>query len=73
MVTFLMMSAKIATPGLLEIKVLWNKGCGVIIFVYDITKKNLSRDSNYIIDMVMWAKFGNSSISVKEVIITSIL
>ena len=33
----------------------------------------LSRDLNYIVDVVMWQKFGNSSIFMKEVIITSIL
>ena len=68
-----MMSAKMATPGLLKITVFWNKGYDVIISVHDVTNKILSRDSNYIVDVVMWPKFGNSSISVREVIITSIL
>ena len=35
--------------------------------------KNLSRDANYLVDAVMWPKFGNASISMKNVIITSIL
>ena len=73
MVTILMMPAKMATPGLLKIRVFWNKGYDVIIFVYDVTNKILSRDSNYIIDVVMWPKFGNCSISMRKVIITSIL
>ena len=73
MVTILMMSAKMTTLGLLKIKVFWNKGYDVIISVHDVTNKILSRDSNYIVDVVMWPKFGNSSISMKEVIITSIL
>ena len=73
MVTILMMSAKMATLGLLKIKVFWNKGYDVIISVHDVTNKILSRDSNYIVDVVMWPKFGNSSISMREVIITSIL
>ena len=73
MVAILMMSAKMATLGLLKIKVFWNKGYDVIISVHDVTNKILSRDSNYIIDVVMWPKFGNSSISIREVIITSIL
>ena len=30
------------------------------------------REPNYIVDMVMWSKFGNSSISIREVIIISI-
>ena len=73
MVVILMMSAKLATLDLLKIKVFWNKGYDVIIFVYDVINKNLSRDSNYIVDVVMWPKFGNSSISMREVIITSSL
>ena len=73
MVTILMMSAKITTPGLLKIRVFWNNGYDVIIFVHDVTNKILSRDSNYIVDVVMWPKFGNSSICIREVIITSIL
>ena len=68
-----MMSAKLATPGLLKIKIFQNKGYDVIIPDYDVTNKILSRDSNYIVDVVMWSKFGNSSISIREVIITSIL
>ena len=73
MVTILIMSAKMATPGLLKIKVFWNKIYDVIIFVHDVTNKILSHDSNYVVDLVMWPKFGNSSISMREVIITSIL
>ena len=73
MVTTLMLSAKMAALGLLKVKVFWNKGYEVIISVHDITNKILSRDSNYIVDVVMWPKFGNSSISMREVIITSIL
>ena len=46
MVTILMMSAKMATLGLLKIKVFWNKGYDVIISVNDVTNKTLSRDSN---------------------------
>ena len=62
MVTILMMSAKMATPGLHKIKVFWKKGYDVIVSVNDATNKTLSRDSNYIVDVVMWPKFGNSSI-----------
>ena len=64
------MTAKLATLGLLKIKVFPNKGYDIIISVYDVTSQILSRDSNYIVDVV---KFGNSSISVREVIVTSIL
>ena len=73
MVKILMMSAKMATAALLKIKVFWNKGYYVIYYVYDVTNKILSDDSNYIMDVAMWPKFGNSSICVREVIITSIL
>ena len=73
MVTILMMSAKMATPGLFKIEVFWNKGHDVIISVDDFTCKILSRDSNYIVDVIMWSMFGNCSISMRKVIITSIL
>ena len=73
MVTILMMSAKMVTLGLLKIKVFWNKGRDVIISVHDFINKLSSRESSYIVDMVMWPKFGNSSICIREVIITSIL
>ena len=73
MVTILLMSAKMATLGLLKIRVFLNKGYDVIISVHGITNKFLLRDSNYIIDVVMWPKFGNCSISMRKVIITSIL
>ena len=68
-----MMSAKMVTPGLLKIRVFWNRSYDVIISVDDVTNKILSRDSKYIIDVVMWPNFGNSSISVREVITNSIL
>ena len=73
MVTILMISAKMVTLGLLKIKVFENKGYDVITSVHDFTNKILLRDSNYIVDAVMWPKFGNSSISMRQVIITSIL
>ena len=53
MVTILIMSAKMATPGLLEITVFLKKGYDVIISVHDVTNKFLSRYSNYIIDVVI--------------------
>ena len=70
MVTILMMSEKLAALGLPKMKMFWNKSYNVIIFIHDVTKKVLSRESNY---MVMWPKFGNSSIYIRDVIITSIL
>ena len=68
-----MMSAKIATPGLLKVKVFWNNGYDIIISVHDVIKNFLSRDLNYVVDVIMWPKVGNSSISTREVIIISIL
>ena len=67
------MSAKIATLGLLKITIFWNKGYDVIISMDDVTNRFLSRDANYILDVFMWPKFGNSSSSVREVITTLIL
>ena len=71
MVAILMMSAKLATLGLLKINVFLNKGFGVIIFFHGVTNKSLLRDSNHIVDGVMWAMFGHSSISMREVVMTS--
>ena len=49
-----MMLAKMATPGLLiKVKVLWNKSYDVITYVHDVTNKILSRDSNFIVDVVL--------------------
>ena len=53
------MSAKMAALGLLKIKVYWNKGYDVIIFVHDVTNNILSRNSDSIVVVVMWPKFGN--------------
>ena len=49
MVTILVMSAKLDVPGLLRIK---NNRYGYITPDYDVIKKILSRDSNYIVDVV---------------------
>ena len=62
-----MMSTKMATLELFKIKILWNIGYDVIISVHDITNKILARDSNFIVDVVTWPKFGNSSISMREI------
>ena len=71
LVQLLMMSAKMATLGFIKIKVFWKNGYEVIMFVHDVTNKILSRDSNCIVDVVIWPKFGNSSIYIREVIMTS--
>ena len=60
-----------ATPGFRKIKVFWKKGFDIIIVVNYLTSQIFSGGSNYIIDVVTWPKFGNSSLSMKEVIITS--
>ena len=61
------------TPGLLKRKIFWKKNYDAIISDQDVTNKILSRDSNCNVNIVMWPKFGNSSISVREVIIKSLL
>ena len=58
------LSEKMAALDLLKIKISWNKD-------YDVTTKILSGDWNYIVDVAMWKRFGNSSIAMREVIITS--
>ena len=72
MVTILR-SAKIASLELLKIKIIWNKDYDVINSVYDVTNETLSVDSNHIIDVVVWLKFGNYSIPMRKRIIASIL
>ena len=52
MVTILMMSAKTVNPGLRERKLFLKKGYHVIILVSDVTNKNLSPESSYIVDVV---------------------
>ena len=73
MFAVLMTSAKMATLGFLKEKVFWGKVNDIKIPAQDVTNKILSRDSNYITDVVIGSKFGNYSISLREVIITSIL
>ena len=59
MLKILMMSAKMANLGCLKKKVFQNKGYDIIISLHDVTNKILSCNSNYIVDVVMWPKFGN--------------
>ena len=68
-----MIPAKMTTLGLLEVKVFWNEGYEVIIPVHDVFNKILSHDLYYIVDVVMWQTFCNSNISMREIIITSVL
>ena len=70
MVLILVISAKMDTLGFLQIKLFWKKGYDIIISVNDVTNKILSCDSNYIVEVIMWSKFGNT---MREVITTSIL
>ena len=67
------MLVKLATLGLLLKKVFVNKGYDVIISVHDFSNKSLSRESSFTVVKVMWPKYGNSKISMREVIITSVL
>ena len=72
MVKILMVPVKKATLGLLKLKLFWNKYYDVIYYVHDYTKKKLSIGSNHIVDEIMWPKFGIFSISMREVVKTSI-
>ena len=72
MVKILMMSAKLAAPGLLKINMFKNRGYDAIIVDYDVTNKILAHESNYIVEVFMRPKFGNFSISMKDIILTSI-
>ena len=53
MVTILMMSAKVPTLGLLKMKIFQNKDYDAIVPIYDVINKILSRNSDYIIDVLM--------------------
>ena len=53
MVIILMVSTKIATLGLLKIKVFKNTGYYIIISVYDVINKNILRNSNSNVDVAM--------------------
>ena len=68
-----MMPAKRATLVFLKIKMFKNKDYDFMISSHDDTNKILSRDSCFKVDVVMWPKFDNSSISIREVVIISIL
>ena len=68
------LSMAVVTSGLLKITLFLNKGYDFIMAItlrrYEIhnaISKILSRDSNRIVDMVIWRKFGDSSISMREV------
>ena len=61
------------TLCLLKIKVFLSKRYDVLFYACKVTSKILSSDSNDIVDVVMWPKIGNSSISMGEVTLTSIL
>ena len=50
---YIFFSTIMTTLDLLERKVFGNKGYDVIIIVHNVTNKILSRDSNYIVDVVM--------------------
>ena len=47
------MSAKLAPPGLLKVRVFCSEGYDIISSVHDVNNKILLRDSNYILDLIM--------------------
>ena len=52
-IALLMISARLAIPHLLKVKVFLNKGYDVMMSVREVTTKILSRESNCIVDVVM--------------------
>ena len=68
-----MISAKLPNLGLLKINTFWDKDYDIIIYVHDVIDKIKLCEWTYVIDFDMWPKFGNSSISIKKVIVTLIL
>ena len=40
-------------------------------FGHDVTKVNLSGESNSTLDVIMWPKFGGWSISMKDIVISN--
>ena len=67
MIIILLMLTKMATIGLLKVKLFWKQGYEVIINVHDVTNRILSRESNFIVNVVMEPKL------MREVIINSTL
>ena len=57
------MASKLTTSGLFKTNVFRNKDSDVIASVHDVTDKILSRDSNYVVDVIILLNFGNASIS----------
>ena len=68
----LMISAKMATLGLLTSKLFWVKAFNVKPSAHDVSNKILISDFYYVLEVVMWFMFGNSSTTMREVINTSI-
>ena len=71
MVTTLMVTAIMASLGYSTLKIYFE--IKIMTSFHDVTNKNLSRNSYHLVDLVMRLKFGNSTISKGQVIITSIL
>lgn len=65
-----MMPAKMA---LLKVTVFSNKDHDVITSVYYVINKFPSRDTNFIVDLVMWSNLCDASISSIEAIAASVL
>ena len=69
----LMISAKLAIPGLFEITAFSSEVYDVTILVTDVIFKTLLDDSNYVLNLVLWSISDNCSISTRDVIIALIL
>ena len=66
MIVNLMISAKLAIPGLQKMRAYFYKCCDVLNIVRDVTNKFLSLDSNDIADVFIWPKSRNSSTSIEN-------
>ena len=73
MIAILMSLLKLATSGHLKKKLFSDKGYDSIVYVYDVTKNVFSCYSNYILHVGIRPRFGNSSISMTELITASTL
>ena len=73
MTAIFMMSAHLAALDIIKINFFEKKGYGIIYSVHDVTNKVFTRKLNYIVDVVIWPKFGYPSISMRKLIISSTL
>ena len=67
LIAILTRTARTDTPGLLKIILSWKNVNDVIISIHEVINKTSLYDANYIVDMVVKPKFGDTSISMTEI------